>query len=224
MDWKAIAGLIAPFAPTAGRFLGGLVPFPGASIVGGLLGDAIAAALGVEATPEAVGKAIETMPPDQLQARLDAVEGEAKAKYDAMARIAEAEAQERTAQSQAINETIRAEAAQGVSWWHWRHLLGYVPVLIGVEVASLLPLFLAGKITPTDMVAVIGAITPFLTIVSALLGYVAQDTTKLKATAITGEHAPSMTDNLVKVVKSAVGKPPVVTVAVPKPSPLRRQD
>lgn len=57
MDWKSIAGAVAPFAPTIGRVLGtGLGPV--GAVIGGLAGDAIAAAFGVEATPEAVGKAI----------------------------------------------------------------------------------------------------------------------------------------------------------------------
>ncbi len=63
-----------------------------------------------------------------------------------------------------------------VSWWHWRHLLGFVPVILGVEVAALLPLVVLGKINPSDMAAVISAITPFLAIVASLLGYVAMDT------------------------------------------------
>lgn len=219
MDWKAIAGLIAPFAPTAGRFLGGMVPFPGAAIVGGLLGDAVAVALGVEPTPDAVGDAIRSMPADQVQARLDAVEAEAKAKWDAMARIAEAEAGDRTAQSQAINETMRGEIAAGVAWYHWRHLLGYVPVVIGIEVAALMPLVVMGKIVAGDMVTIITAETSFLVVISALLGYVAQDTTKLKTVAITGEHAPTVTSSVITAVKGVVAKNPVK--AAPKPAGSR---
>ncbi len=66
LDWKSIAGAVAPLAPKLGTVLGttigGLVlPGIGAGIggsIGGIAGRAIAAAFGVEATPEAVGKAI----------------------------------------------------------------------------------------------------------------------------------------------------------------------
>jgi hypothetical protein len=57
IDWKSIAGSVAPFAPTLGKVLGaGFGPV--GSIIGGLAGEAIAAAFGTEPTPEAVGKAI----------------------------------------------------------------------------------------------------------------------------------------------------------------------
>lgn len=49
-------------------------------------------------------------------------------------------------------------------------------MILGVEVAALLPLVVLGKINPSDMAAVISAITPFLAIVASLLGYVAMDT------------------------------------------------
>jgi ABC-type multidrug transport system fused ATPase/permease subunit len=57
LDWKSIAGTVAPLAPTFGKVLGtGFGPV--GSIIGGLAGEAIAAAFGTEPTPEAVGKAI----------------------------------------------------------------------------------------------------------------------------------------------------------------------
>lgn len=57
IDWKSIAGAVAPFAPTLGKVLGaGLGPV--GSIVGGLAGNAIAEIFKTDPTPEAVGKAI----------------------------------------------------------------------------------------------------------------------------------------------------------------------
>lgn len=76
MDWKSIAGAVAPFAPSIGRVLGaGLGPV--GAIIGGLAGDAVAAGFGVEATPEAVGKAIAEDPKaaEKLQ-RLEAERGQ----------------------------------------------------------------------------------------------------------------------------------------------------
>lgn len=57
LDWKSIAGTVAPFAPTIGRVLGaGFGPI--GSTIGGIAGDALAAAFNTDPTPEAVGKAI----------------------------------------------------------------------------------------------------------------------------------------------------------------------
>lgn len=206
MDWKAVAQLVVPFAPTLGKVLGGFIPFPGGAILGEWAGKALADALGVPASPDAVGTAIQNSSPEDLQARLQATEEEAKARYDMMARIAEAEAHDRTAQSEAINQSIQIEAPT-VAWWHWRHLLGYVLVALGLEVVTLVPLIVMGRITAADLAAIIGALTPITTVFAALNGYIAQDTTKRVTTAITGEHAPSMTDTVAKVVKAAVAKP-----------------
>lgn len=57
LDWKSIAGTVAPYAPTIGRVLGAGFGSLG-STIGGIAGDALASIFGTEATPEAVGKAI----------------------------------------------------------------------------------------------------------------------------------------------------------------------
>jgi hypothetical protein len=207
MDWKDLAGtLIKTGAPIIGGALGG----PLGATVGGFAGKLVADALGVAATPEAVHEAIQADPAGAAVALASA-----DAKWQAMAEIAKAEAADRTAQSQAINETVRTEIATGMSWWHWRNLLGYVPVVIGAEIAGMVPFVALGKFTAADMVAIITAITPLVVTFSGLLGYVAQDTTKLKTTAITGEHAPSMMDTTVKAIKAAVSKPVVKVVQKP---------
>ena len=77
---------------------------------------------------------IRNAPPDVAAEKLAAAEAEAQARWPALAEIAKAEAADRTAQALAINETIRAEVAAGVSWWHWRHLMGYATLLWAVAV------------------------------------------------------------------------------------------
>ncbi len=77
LDWKAIAGVVAPLAPKLGTVLGGIVAGPIGSTIGGYAGEALAAAFGVEATPEAVGKAIAERPDAaEVIAQVEANEGE----------------------------------------------------------------------------------------------------------------------------------------------------
>lgn len=211
MDWKDLAGtLIKTGAPIIGGALGG----PLGATVGGFAGKLLADALGVEATPEAVHEAIQADPAGAAVAL-----GNADAQWQAMAEIAKAEAADRTAQGQAINETIRAEVVAGVSWYHWRHILGYV--VVAWFVAPLPAFFmLTFKFSPeaaTALTALLGAAVPVTVSMSALLGYVAQDTTKLKTTAITGEHAPSITDSIVKQVKAITTKVPTKPTVIGKP-------
>lgn len=204
MDWSSLgplaAKLAAAGAPTLGRLVGEALPIPFGGMIGELAGKAIASALGVEETPEAVSAAVNSTSTEDLQPRLAAAESEAAAKWAALAETAKADAADRTAQSSAINETMRTEIPQ-ISWYHWRHLIGYVLVLFGVEAAALLPLVVVSKITATDMANVLGALMPITSVFAGLLGYIAQDTTKLKTAAITGEHAPNIVTSIVKAVK-----------------------
>ena len=54
MDWKALAGKLSGFAPVIGTAIGGPA--------GGIVGSMVAAALGVEETPEAVAKELKHNP------------------------------------------------------------------------------------------------------------------------------------------------------------------
>lgn len=204
LDWRSIAGAVAPIAPKLGAVLGTAIGGPFGSVIGGLAGSAIAATFGTDATPEAVGKAIAEDPKasDKL-ARLEERRGQ-EILAQAQAEIAKAEQQGLTSRANIgeINTTIREEIAQGVSWWHWRHLLGYVLVLLGGEVIALLPLAVMKVITPADMATLIGALTPVTALFAGLLGYVAQDTSAVKVVAMTGQPVPGI---LATAVKGIVG-------------------
>ncbi len=106
MDWKSIAGTVAPLAPTIGKVLGaGFGPV--GSIVGGLAGDALAAAFGVEATPEAVGKAIAEDP--NAAAKIQQVETERGQEILAQAQVKIEELRQQSEQFQtAADDTERA--------------------------------------------------------------------------------------------------------------------
>lgn len=106
MDWKSIAGAVAPLAPTLGKVLGaGLGPV--GAIVGGLAGEAIAAAFGTEPTPEAVGKAIATDP--NAAEKLERLEAERGQEILAQAQVKIEELKQQTAQFQTeADDTERA--------------------------------------------------------------------------------------------------------------------
>jgi hypothetical protein len=198
MNWQDLGGsLIRAGAPIIGTALGG--PIGGA--IGGALGGVLASALGTEPTPEAVSEAIATGNPADIQARLTAADNEAAAKWQAIVGIAQAEAQDRSAQSAAINETMREENGK-VSWYHWRHLLGYA-VLAWVVCPLPIILFymLKGDVTLLNgIVAAVVSLIPLIAIAAALNGYVASDTTRLKSIAMTGEPQPTVTGAIAKAI------------------------
>lgn len=205
MDWRSIAGAVAPIAPKLGAVLGTAVGGPFGSLIGGIAGNAIASVFKTDPTPEAVGAAIAQDPKaaDKL-ARLEEERGQAIV-AQAQAEIARLEQEGLTAREnvQQINQTIREETAKGVSWWHWRHLLGYVPVALGAELVALVPMMALGFLTAADVTAIIGAITAPLTVLAGLLGYIAQDTSAVKVAAMTGQPVPGI---LSSVVKGVTGK------------------
>lgn len=186
-DWKPLAGaLIKAGAPVIGGALGG----PLGGLAGNMLGGIVASALGVDATPEAVGNAITNGDPATVGAALSKADSEAVAKWDAIARIAQAQAEVDKANVEQINETMRAEIGAGVSWYHWRHLIGYVTVLWAVAVMPpfVWQLWKADAVALAAVTTALTAATTFFGVLAALNGYVAQDTTKLKGIAITGEQ------------------------------------
>lgn len=128
MDWFGVAKLIAPLAPALGGILGGFIPVPGGALAGQALGNVIAQALGVPATPTAVAGAATTMEERVLIAKLNAATEEARAKWPAFAQAEEAyyEAQAKIAES--VNVTMRAELASDQHWFYrgWRPAAGWV--------------------------------------------------------------------------------------------------
>jgi hypothetical protein len=198
MDWKSIAGAVAPYAPKLGAVLGTAIGGPFGAAIGGLAGTAIAAAFGVEATPEAVGAAIAQRSDAVEKLRLlEATEGE---RIRAAAQIEIESLKNQTEQSKTINETVRTEIAAGVSWWHWRHLLGYVTVVFGavIVVAFAKYTFIGGDLP--NFTALVAQASIIFGILAALNGYVAMDTTNRINTAVTGEHSAGGVMNTLRTV------------------------
>jgi hypothetical protein len=82
MNWSSIAPMVAPFAPTIGGLLGGLIPFPGGAILGKMAGGMVAEALGVPPTPEAVKEAIETRDPVVVHGQLSDADAKMQAEIE----------------------------------------------------------------------------------------------------------------------------------------------
>lgn len=73
LNWRSIAGVVAPLAPKLGGLLGSAFP-PFGGIVGAIAGNAIAGALGTQATPAAISEKLAADP--GAAARLQQLEEE----------------------------------------------------------------------------------------------------------------------------------------------------
>lgn len=203
-DWKTVAGQLAGVgAPILGRIIGEFIPIPG----GGMLAEwgirKLTEALGipVDSSPASVANSIQNTPPDVLKTRLETAEREAEDRYQALTSMHKATAEQNTASATAINETVRAEVAAGVQWWHWRHLCGYLVFGGGVMLmmGGAKILMFGGDLAALS--ALITALTPIYLALCALNGYVAADTTALRMAAITGQPTPTGTAAVIEAVK-----------------------
>lgn len=139
--------------------------------------------------------------PEASKAAFEVANTEAAGKWDYLARAVEAQAKVNISNSVEVNKTIREEVKAGVSWYHWRHLIGHLFLLVVFEIALLIPFVIAGLLSIDDMVKIIGAMTPIIGILAGILGYVAQDTTNGKVAAITGEKP----DGIIVATAKALG-------------------
>jgi hypothetical protein len=179
MNWgdlgKTLIGLGLPT-------IGGLLLGPAGAAVGKALADQI----GAPATPEGLGKAIAD---PEVQKKLAETEAE-------WARTQAAIAQSNATQGSSVNTTMQAEIAAGVSWWHWRHLLGYVVGgwIAGIAVATTKLLFIGSADQITLLSPLLNSVWPYFGAACGLLGYVAMDTTRRTTAAAAGTPAGSIVD------------------------------
>jgi hypothetical protein len=114
MDWKSLFGpLTAIGAPELGKLVGSLVPIPGGSFIGEAVGKMIAGALGVEATPAAVGAALGsgTNSDDVTIAKIKSVEDIAIARWGALAAMADSQSKTDISDITANKEVMVAQIA-----------------------------------------------------------------------------------------------------------------
>lgn len=185
MDWKDIAG---PVIKLGGGVIGGMLGLPG---LGASAGAVLSEALGVDPTPEAVADAIKNPSPEVVNAIRQA-NAEADKEW---AKFYKAQVTE-------VGKTMRAEIASGVSWWHWRHLLGYVVMLWAL---AILPVALRdlwiGNAAGIDLgIKLAAALLAYFLALCGLLGYVAMDTSRRTTAAAAGQEIPTIIGGLVKSI------------------------
>ena len=78
MNWKDVAPIIGAIAPMAGKIIGGLIPFPFASVIGEQFGNIVARQFGVPATPQAVNEAIAVAGEETARAKIGAAVEQAR--------------------------------------------------------------------------------------------------------------------------------------------------
>jgi len=150
MDWKSISGAVGRVAPLLGGLLGGPA--------GGAVGVILASALGV-ASPDEVSQALASDP--EAAIKLKALESSRQVELQGL--LVQAEGQRlaaETAALQAVNETMRAEAA-AEHWptYSWRPFCGFVFGVTFFGVYFVLPLMrLAVPPVPFEAWAALGAI------------------------------------------------------------------
>ncbi len=201
MDWKDVAKLIAPLAPAAGSILGGLVPFPGASLIGQKFGEVIARQFGVAPTPEAVAGAVQANPNEVILARINAATETARAEIEGFTEVEKAWAEVAATSIVNVNATMRAEL--GHEHWFftgWRPAAGWIldfyAVVLGamLSAAAFLSAFM-GQSAPlktlTDAWPIFAA---FFGVLAALVGVYVFARSKEKAVAIeAGAPMPNAT-------------------------------
>lgn len=201
MDWKSVGALLGPLAPTLGGIVGGLLPIPMGSMIGQEAGQMLANALGVPNDPNAIGNAITNDP--NASAKIAAAESEAAAKWAGLADMAKAMYAANSAESDSINQTMRAELSKGQPWWYWRNLYGY-SVSLEATATSWVILY-AIVFDPKIFQAVTASLSFFLSwygLRFGLLGYIHNQATQEKVAAVTGQQPSGIVNTIVKAVRN----------------------
>ncbi|MGM4999233.1 hypothetical protein AB8A05_10905 [Tardiphaga sp. 538_B7_N1_4] len=173
-----------------------------------IVGNTIAAALGVEPTPEAVGTAIATGDPTIVQAALSAADQKIVAQYGYLTELAKAEADVGKAQVDAVNESIRAEASASAArpdgWWgNWRTIMAYeLTVECPFWAALICWCIINGKIN--ELVASASILTVWWGARFGVLGVHVWTGSNERQTAITG--VPAKTGVVASVVAAVTKK------------------
>lgn len=141
MDWSSVVPVVASLAPMAGSILGGLIPFPGASLIGQKFGEVIAKQFGLPATatPASVNAAIAAAGEETARAKINAAVEQARAEIAGFVAIEQAYLHAVETGIEQTGETMRAEI--GHEHWFftgWRPAIGWIFVLFALSFGVML--------------------------------------------------------------------------------------
>jgi len=141
MDWSSVVPVVASLAPMAGSILGGLIPFPGASLIGQKFGEVIAKQFGLPATatPASVNAAIVSAGEETARAKINAAVEQARIEIDGFVEIEKAYLHTVEVGVLQTGETMRAEI--GHEHWFftgWRPAIGWIFVLFALSFGVML--------------------------------------------------------------------------------------
>lgn len=141
MDWSAVVPVVASLAPMAGSILGGLIPFPGGSIIGQKFGEVIAKQFGLPATATAtqLNEAIATAGEETARAKINAAMEQARAEIAGFVAIEQAYLHAVETGIQQTGETMRLEIGHE-HWFYtgWRPAIGWIFVLFALSFGTML--------------------------------------------------------------------------------------
>lgn len=164
--WDSIKGVVGKAAPLLGTALGGPA--------GGAAASMIAQALGVEDTPDAISKALDSDP--EAAIKLQRLQNEHEAELRRMTLEAET-----TRQTQ-LHKTIRAELASDNFYKSgWRPTIGWVLALSLAAIMGTLAYAIA--VQPDKAAEIMSAASGVLMFMAGLLGYNAKKRSDDKALA-----------------------------------------
>lgn len=125
MDIMSIAKLLVPLAPVAGSIIGGLIPFPGASMMGQALGTALAKQFGVP--PDQLAGSVAAAPSDVTIAKVNAAMEECRANVQGFVDLERAAQETIQKTVLATNQTMQMELGHESPYYTgWRPFIGWV--------------------------------------------------------------------------------------------------
>lgn len=129
MNWPDLGKTIAPLAPLAGKIIGGLIPFPGAAVIGEQLGGIIARQFGVSATPQAINEAIAVAGEETARAKINAAVEQARVQIAGFVDLEKVLWHAVEVGLEQTGQTMRAEIRPENRHWFftgWRPFIGWV--------------------------------------------------------------------------------------------------
>lgn len=200
MNWSDLSPIIGAIAPTAGKLLGGLIPFPGGSLIGEQFGRIIARQLGVPETPQAVSEAIAKNKSDENIAAINAATDRARLEIQGFIEYEKAVQETIRASIVEANQTMRLEILPENRHWFftgWRPAAGWVLVFNAAAFGVILnvAVFMAAYYRNAEPLRIISDAWPvilsYFGALAALVGvYVIARTKDKETSATAGINAP----------------------------------